>query len=81
MTRLSLKKSGNPLGHPHKDYNCHHPSSQIVNTYLGNQFRTDMVVYEITLDNDEINVDPSGLWIQRAGQTLAEAMTLAGGRF
>ena len=39
-----------------------------------------MVVYEITLDSEQINVDTSGLWIRRAGQTLAEAMTLAGGR-
>lgn len=59
---------------------AHHPNGRVVNTYLGNQFRTDMVVYEITLDSEQINVDTSGLWIRRAGQTLAEAMTLAGGR-
>lgn len=75
-----LDKLMKPYIHPHKNYNCHHPSAQIVNTYLGNQFRTDMVVYEIALDYDEINVDAKGLWIHRAGQTLAEAMTLAGGR-
>ena len=73
-----LEKVFKPYVHPHKHYFCHHPASQIVNTYLGNQFRTDMVVYEIALDNDEI--ETSGLWIHRAGQTLAEAMTLAGGR-
>lgn len=73
-----LEKMYKPYIHPHKSYNCKH--SQIVNTYLGNQFRTDMVVYEIALEYDEINVDVHGLWIQRAGQTLAEAMTLAGGR-
>lgn len=75
-----LGKILKPYVHPHKSYFCHHAASQIVNTYLGNQFRTDMVVYEIALDNDEINVDARGLWIHRAGQTLAEAMTLAGGR-
>lgn len=69
-----------PYVHPHKHYFCNHPASRIENTYLGNQFRTDMVVYEISLDNDEINVDSHGLWIHRAGQTLADAMTLAGGR-
>ena len=74
----TLEKIWKPYRHPYKDYICHHPSSQIVNTYLGSQFRTDMVVYEITLDNSEINT--WGLWIHRAGQTLAEAMTLAGGR-
>lgn len=38
-----------------------------------------MGVYEITLDAKQINVNSGGLWIRRAGQTLAEAMTLAGG--
>ena len=75
-----LDKVLKPYVHPHKSYFCHHPASQVVNTYLGNQFRTDMVVYEIALDNNEINVDSNGLWIRRAGQTLAEALTLAGGR-
>ena len=69
-----------PYVHPHKQYTCNHPISRITNTFLGNQFRTDMVVYEIALDTYRVNVDPRGLWIQRAGQTLAEAMTLAGGR-
>lgn len=67
-----------PFVHPYKKYFCHHPSSRQINTYLGSQFRTDMVVYEIALDNEKIDVN--GLWIHRAGQTLAEAMTLAGGR-
>ncbi len=39
-----------------------------------------MVVYEISLDAEQVNVNPGGLWVRRAGQTLAEAMTLAGGR-
>lgn len=69
-----------PYRHPYKRYECRHPSERVVNTYLGNQFLTDMVVYEIALDATQINVDTSGLWIKRAGQTLAEAMTLAGGR-
>jgi len=76
----ALRKLQKPYRHPHKRYECHHPASQVVNTYLGNQFRTDMVVYEIALDSNQINVDTNGLWIRRAGQTLAEAMTLAGGR-
>lgn len=76
----ALRKIPKPYRHPHKRYECHHPNGRVVNTYLGNQFRTDMVVYEITLDSEQINVDTSGLWIRRASQTLAEAMTLAGGR-
>ena len=75
-----LGKIMKPYVHPHKHYFCNHPASRIENTYLGNQFRTDMVVYEISLNNEEINVDSRGLWIHRAGQTLADAMTLAGGR-
>ena len=75
-----LEKMLKPFVHPHKQYFCHHPANRIVNTYLGNQFKTDMVVYEITLDSEKINVDSRGLWIHRAGQTLAEALTLAGGR-
>ena len=76
----ALRRIPKPYRHPHKRYECHHPNGRVVNTYLGNQFRTDMVVYEITLDSEQINVDTSGLWIRRAAQTLAEAMTLAGGR-
>ena len=75
---LGLSKIRKPYKHPYINFECMHPSS--VNTYLGSQFRTDMVVYEITLDSTLINVDTSALWIRRAGQTLAEAMTLAGGR-
>ncbi len=73
-----LNKVLKPFIHPRKFFNCPHHHKE--NLYLGNQFRTDMVVYEIELDNNQINVDERGLWIHRAGQTLAEAMTLAGGR-
>lgn len=77
---VSLSKLLKPFVHPYKKFDCHHSPSQITNTYLGSQFRTDMVVYEIALPYDKVNVDPKELWIHRAGQTMAEAMTLAGGR-
>lgn len=78
---IPLSKILKPFVHPHyKNYFCHHPASQITNTYLGSQFITDMVVYEIALPYDKVNVDAEELWIHRAGQTLAEAMALAGGR-
>lgn len=77
---VPLSKLLKPFVHPHNKFDCHHPASQITNTYLGSQFRTDMVVYEIALPYNRINVDPKELWIHRAGQTMAEAMTLAGGR-
>ncbi len=76
----SLRKIGKPYRHQYADHNCRHPAGSVVNTYLGNQFRTDMVVYEITLDARQVDVSPYGFWLRRAGQTLAEAMTLAGGR-
>lgn len=77
---VPLTKLLKPFVHPHNKFDCRHSASQITNTYLGSQFRTDMVVYEIALPYDKINVDPKELWIHRAGQTMAEAMTLAGGR-
>ena len=76
----SLRKIGKPYRRQYADHNCRHPAGSVVNTYLGNQFRTDMVVYEITLDARQVDVSPYGFWLRRAGQTLAEAMTLAGGR-
>ena len=57
-------------------YECQHSADRVTNTYLGQQFRTDMVVFEFSLDTQKVNTDTSGLWINRAGQTLAEAMTL-----
>lgn len=77
---IPLGKLPKPYRHPHKYYECHHNGSGIATVFLGHQFRTDLVVYEITLDATKINIDVQGLWITRAGQTLAEAMTLAGGR-
>lgn len=77
---VPLSKMLKPFVHPHNKFDCRHSASQITNTYLGSQFRTDMVVYEIALPYDKVNVDAKELWIHRAGQTLAEAMTLAGGR-
>lgn len=77
---VPLSKLLKPFVHPHNKFDCRHSASKITNTYLGSQFRTDMVVYEIALPYDKINVDPKELWIHRAGQTMAEAMTLAGGR-
>ena len=75
-----LQKISQPYRHPQRNIACHHPSTRIVNTYLGHQFLTDLLVFEMALDPYKINVDSSGLWIKRAGQTVAEAMVLAAGR-
>ena len=75
-----LKKVFKPFRHPYSKHPCFHPADRLVNTYLGNQFLTDLVVYEIEVDTNLINAETSGLWVTRAAQTLAEAMALAGGR-
>lgn len=75
------KKIENYVGIPYYDYknrNCKHSSQ--TNTYLGDQFVTDMILYVIELDNCKVNTDAKSLWMKRAGRTLAEAMALAGGR-
>lgn len=74
----ALKKIGKPFKHPRSPKRCNHHN--IEKTYLGHQFLTDLVVYEIALDSDEIDVNISNLWIKSAAKTLSEAIILAGGR-
>lgn len=76
----ALEKIPMPYRHPRSKFIRKHSPANTINTFLGSQFRTDLVVYEIALDSDKINTDTSGLWIRRAAQTLAEAMNIAGGR-
>ena len=55
---------------------CNHLNT--VNVNLGFDFITDMLVLEFFLDSNYINVDRNeNLWLERAGQSLAEAMRLA----
>jgi hypothetical protein len=57
-----------PYRHPlHPNTICRHPSTRIVNTYLGHQFRTDLLVFEMALDTYKVNTETAGLWIKRAG--------------
>lgn len=78
-TAFSTQKIGQPYYNPIRPNSyCRHMS--YANTYLGHQFRTDLLVFEMALNPSRINTDPSGLWIHRAGQTVAEAMVLAAGR-
>lgn len=57
---------------------CSHTST--CTTYLGNEFITDLVVFEFCLDSSLINTDPENLWISRASRSLSEAVVLAAGR-
>jgi len=75
-----LKKILKPYKHPRIRNSCQHSDSVVENVFLGHQFLTDMVVYEISVDSNKVNVDINGLWIKSAAQTLAEAMVLAAGR-
>lgn len=53
---------------------CHH--TNVVNTFLGHQFITDLVLLEIRLDPNKINVNYDGLWINSAAASLSEALAL-----
>lgn len=55
---------------------CKH--NDILNVNLGYDFITDMLVLEFTLDRDQIDTNQLGnSWLNRAGQSLAEALRLA----
>ncbi|CDM70056.1 DEAD/DEAH box helicase domain-containing protein [Clostridium bornimense] len=75
-----LKGIGKPFKHPNNKQRCYHSDNVIENVFLGHQFLTDMVVYEIALDPDKINISFDGLWIKSAAQTLSEALILSAGR-
>ena len=57
---------------------CQH--DQRIRIDLGFAFRTDMLVFEIALDNDRFDLNTDENWIKRAGQSLAEALRLAASR-
>ena len=49
-----------------------------INVNLGYDFITDMLVLEFTLDSNQIDTNPQrNFWLNRAGQSLAEALQLA----
>ena len=55
---------------------CKHVNCMNVN--LGYDFITDMLVLEIQMDRTRVNTDSQkGSWLNRAGQSLAEALRLA----
>lgn len=67
-----------PYKHPYTSKRCAHNEFETI--YLGHDFRTDMVVFEIEVDRLRINAELNGFWINTAAVTLAEAMVLAAGR-
>lgn len=60
------------------DQNCQHIGKRLID--LGFAFRTDMLVFEISLNDDQFDFVTDKNWINRAGQSLAEALRLAASR-
>lgn len=55
---------------------CKH--NDTLNVNLGYDFVTDMLVLEFALDRQRLDISPSrNSWLNRAGQSLAEALRLA----
>lgn len=75
-TLLENNKVTQPFTHPYKKEKCIHPHNKIINTFLGHKFLTDMILFEIKLDNRMIDTSLEGLWIKSAALTLSEAMAL-----
>lgn len=66
-----VKKPFKPLNKGSKE--CNH---DIVNTFLGHKFLTDMILFEIKLDKRKIDTSTDSLWVKSAALTLSEAMAL-----
>lgn len=71
-----IKKISQPFTFPYaRNKKCNH--NDIVNTFLGHQFLTDMILFEIELDRNKIDCMISNYWIDSAALTMSEAMALA----
>ena len=71
---LNIEKPYSNQANPRK---CNHDS---MSAYIGTDVRTDMVVYEFTLDSNKIDTGFQSIWLKQAAVTMAEAMVLAAGR-
>ena len=72
-----LKKIKQPYMHPFiRGKECPH-CGKIANTFLGYQFLTDMILFEIELDSTQIDCDLKSMWIDSAAVSLSEAVALA----
>lgn len=74
-----LKETGRPYKSKYVRNRCKH--SSVININLGYDFVTDMLVLEFTLDNNIIDSQSKdNLWLNRAAQSLAEALRLSASR-
>ena len=71
---FSNQRIDHPILGKYCDHKCDH-----LPVYLGYDFLTDLVVYEITLNPDIIESDRDSVWLKQASTTLAQAMGLAAG--
>lgn len=72
-----LREIRQPFTYPYKrNKECGH-TGKIINTFLGHQFLTDMVLFEIEMDKNIIDCSIDGLWIDSAALSLSEAVVLA----
>lgn len=66
-----------PYTNPANPRKCNHDG---MSAFIGTDVRTDMVVYEFSLDNAKIDTSFQSVWLKQAAVTLAEAMVMCAGR-
>ncbi|MGX8796268.1 DEAD/DEAH box helicase [Fusibacter sp. JL298sf-3] len=70
----------NKINSPYKTHmKCRHHDYEVVS--LGHSFRTDMIVFQLSIDPQAINVSAKGLWFNSAVISLAETFRLAASRY
>lgn len=68
------------IGSPYKTHmKCKHHDYEVVS--LGHSFRTDMIVFQLSINPQAINVTARGLWFNSAVISLAETFRLAASRY
>lgn len=73
----ALKKIKQPFIYPYdRGRECNHLGKK-VNTFLGHQFLTDMILFVIELDERKIDCEIDSYWIESASISLSEAIVLA----
>lgn len=74
--RVKGKEVGRPYRSPYAQTPCNHANT--VNVNLGYDFVTDMLVLEFSLDPRKVDTRrKNNPWLERAAQSLAEALRLA----
>lgn len=79
LNALTANKILKPYINPANSRRCNHNP---MSAFLGTDVRTDMVIFEFSLDNKKIDTSLStkNIWLKQAAVTLAEAMVLCAGR-